>query len=52
MSTPLFDKEYILFCDESDKYGKYYSNFYGGVIVGSQHYQRITDPCSMLKRRS
>ncbi len=37
------DKEYILFCDESDRRGKYFSNFYGGVIVGSSQYQRITD---------
>lgn len=29
------EKEYIIFCDESDKYGKYYSNFYGGAIVGA-----------------
>jgi hypothetical protein len=28
------EKEYIIFCDESDRFGKYYSNFYGGVIVG------------------
>jgi len=37
------DKEYILFCDESDRRGKYYSNFYGGVIVGSSQYQRVTN---------
>ncbi len=37
------DKEYILFCDESDRKGKYYSNFYGGVLVGSSQYQRVTD---------
>lgn len=37
-----FEKEYILFCDESDRRGKYYSNFYGGVIVGASQYQRIT----------
>jgi len=36
------NKEFILFCDESDRRGKYYSNFYGGVLVGSAHYQRIT----------
>jgi hypothetical protein len=35
------DKEYILFCDESDRHGKYYSNFNDGVIVGSSQYQRI-----------
>lgn len=38
----MWDKEYILFCDESDRRGKYYSNFYGGVIVGSSQYQKIT----------
>lgn len=37
------DKEYILFCDESDRRGRYFSNFYGGALVGSSHYQRITD---------
>jgi hypothetical protein len=36
------DKEYILFCDESEKRGKYYSNFYGGVMVGASQYERIT----------
>ena len=36
------EKEYILFCDESDKRGRYYSNFYGGVMVGASHYQRVT----------
>jgi len=36
------DKEFILFCDESDRRGKYYSNFYGGVMVGSTQYQRVT----------
>jgi len=37
------DKEYVLFCDESDRRGRYYSNFYGGVIVGSSQYQRVTN---------
>lgn len=37
------DKEYIIFCDESDKKGVYYSNFYGGLIVGSSHYEHITE---------
>jgi hypothetical protein len=36
-------KEYIIFCDESEKTGKYYSNFYGGLIVGAAHYQKITE---------
>jgi len=36
------DKELILFCDESDKDGRYYSNFYGGVLVGSSQLNQIT----------
>lgn len=31
------EREYIVFCDESDKSGKYFSNFYGGVIVGASN---------------
>ena len=42
-------KEYIIFCDESDRHGKYYSNFYGGVLVSSSHYQRITDKLNQTK---
>lgn len=36
-------KEYIIFCDESERDGKYYSNFYGGLVVGSSHYESVTD---------
>ena len=36
------DKEYIIFCDESDKKGEFYSNFYGGVLVGLSSYDVIT----------
>ena len=43
------EKEYILFCDESDRHGKYYSNFYGGVMVGASQYQRITRRLDALK---
>ncbi|BCV23476.1 MAG TPA: DUF3800 domain-containing protein [Firmicutes bacterium] len=28
--------EYIIYCDESIKQGKYYSNFYGGTLVSSE----------------
>ena len=27
--------EYIIYTDESDKSGKYFGNFYGGVLVSS-----------------
>jgi len=49
MKPDMFDKEYILFCDESDKFGKFYSNFYGGVLVGAKNYQRITDALNKAK---
>jgi len=45
------DKEYIVFCDESDVTGKYYSNFYGGVLVGSSQYARITACLNTEKQR-
>ena len=45
------DKEYIIFCDESDAAGKYYSNFYGGVLVGSSQYDRITARLNAEKQR-
>ena len=32
---PLHEKEYLIFCDESDRRGRYYSNFYGGVRVAA-----------------
>lgn len=35
-------KEYLIFLDESEKRGTYYSNFYGGVIVGASEYERVT----------
>lgn len=33
--------EYTIYCDESIKQGKYYSNFYGGVLVTSCHKDEI-----------
>ena len=32
---PATEKEYLVFCDESDASGRFYSNFYGGVLVGA-----------------
>ena len=45
------DREYIIFCDESEVAGKYYSNFYGGVLVGSSQYGRITAHLNAEKQR-
>jgi hypothetical protein len=35
------EKEYILFCDESDRRGPFFSNFYGGVRVGAKNLNQI-----------
>jgi hypothetical protein len=45
------DKEYLIFCDESDTTGDFYSNFYGGVMVGSSQYDRITRRLNDEKHR-
>ena len=33
--------EYIIYCDESDEKGNHFSNFYGGALVTSQHYEEV-----------
>jgi hypothetical protein len=45
------EKEYIIFCDESEVSGRFYSNFYGGAIVGSSHYDRVTERLNAEKTR-
>jgi hypothetical protein len=45
------EREYTLFCDESDAAGRFYSNFYGGVIVGASQYDRITARLNAEKLR-
>lgn len=47
----MLEKEYIIFCDESDTSGKFYSNFYGGVLVGASQYDRITARLNAEKQR-
>jgi len=44
------EKEFIIFCDESDKRGKYYSNFYGGLIVGASQFERVTQRLNQKKQ--
>jgi hypothetical protein len=45
------EKEYILFCDESDREGAYFSNFYGGLLVGATQYQLVTDKLNSVKQQ-
>lgn len=35
-------KEYFIWCDESLKKGKYYSNFYGGVLIKSRDVEYVS----------
>lgn len=44
------EREYILFCDESDKDGAYYSNFYGGLLVGASQFQPVSDRLNAAKQ--
>ena len=32
---------YYIWTDESDSYGKYYANFYGGILIQSKHYEEV-----------
>lgn len=45
------EREYIIFCDESDKYGRFYSSFYGGLIVGASQYEAVTQRLNTTKTR-
>ena len=44
-------KEYILYCDESKADGKYYGNFYGGVLSESTHQDRCVQQMCKPKRK-
>lgn len=43
-------KEYILYCDESDGKGKYFSNFYGGAILSSKKQELINQELLAVKK--
>lgn len=42
-------KNYIIYCDESISKGKYYSNFYGGVLVDSKYFDYIVETLNTKK---
>ncbi len=47
--TMIAEKEYILFCDESDRRGSFYSNFYGGARVPASHLRTVEQ--ALLEQR-
>jgi hypothetical protein len=44
------EKEYVIFCDESDRRGKFYSNFYGGVRVPAS-FLNVTNAALAARKR-
>lgn len=46
-------REIIIYCDESDISGPHFGNFYGGLLVQSQHlveaHERIQNRCNVLR---
>jgi len=43
-------RELIVYCDESDQEGKYFSNFYGGCLVESTHLHDVVAALEECKR--
>lgn len=42
-------RHYIIYADESDRRGKYYSNFFGGVLLDASDRQRIDEALQVKK---
>jgi len=42
-------RDYIIYSDESDKRGKFFSNFFGGVLLEASDQQRITETLNAKK---
>lgn len=40
----------FLFCDESDREGRFYSNFYGGVLLAESDYSLVSDRLNTVKK--
>lgn len=47
----LVEREYVIFCDESDRRGRFYSNFYGGVRVPASQLQAVQNALQSEKQR-
>lgn len=42
-------RDYIIYSDESDRRGRFYSNFFGGVLLEASDQQRITEALNARK---
>lgn len=45
----MYDKHYIIYADESDKKGRYFSNFFGGVLLSATDQKKISDELNARK---
>lgn len=43
-------REYIIYCDESEENGQYFSDFYGGALVSSEHLDEVKAVLTAKKR--
>ena len=41
---------YYIWTDESDSSGKYYANFYGGILIQSVHYEEVLQRLSAVAK--
>lgn len=41
--------EYYIWCDESDKEGEYYSNFYGGILIDSSNLKIVLSMMDLMR---
>lgn len=46
---PTQESEYVIYCDESEKRGKFFSNFYGGAIVGGSALRSVNQRLERAK---
>lgn len=44
-------EEYIIYCDESAKKGKFFSNFYGGAIIDGKKINKINEILNLKKEQ-
>ncbi len=45
----MIEKEYLIICDEADRKGPFFSNFYGGVRIGASHLQPVIQRLQQVK---
>ena len=45
------NEEYVIYCDESAKRGKYFGNFYGGALVGAHKINQLNDYLNSKKQQ-